>query len=365
MSSSMASWRIIAMAAVVLLLVIEAGVLVADAHEDAVEDDVNELARTKIVRCRKPKYIRCYKKKHKCPAACRKHCEMSCKLCKAICPCDKPGAVCEDPRFIGGDGIMFYFHGKKDADFCLISDSDLHINAHFIGKSRPGRQRDFTWVQSIAIMFETHRLFLGANKVAVWNDNVDQVSIAFDGTPIVLPPVIDSTWESTDQSRLNITRITDTNGITVNIPGILELTATIVPITEQESRIHGYDISTSEDCFAHLELNFRFFSLSDEVHGVLGQTYAPGFKSPVKVGATMPIMGGDSKYQTSGLLEADCAVSKFIAISEVVDESHEEDVVDDEEDDADGSDEEEQVMIKNDMPMMSCGGAEGGMVCRR
>ncbi|KAK4340211.1 hypothetical protein RND71_041673 [Anisodus tanguticus] len=46
--------------------------------------------------------------------------------------CDKPGAVCQDPRFIGADGITFYFHGK-DKDFCLVSDSNLHINGHFIG----------------------------------------------------------------------------------------------------------------------------------------------------------------------------------------------------------------------------------------
>ncbi|KAK6939285.1 Root cap [Dillenia turbinata] len=41
-------------------------------------------------------------------------------------PCDRPGAVCQDPRFIGGDGIMFYFHGKKHKDCCLVSDSKFH-----------------------------------------------------------------------------------------------------------------------------------------------------------------------------------------------------------------------------------------------
>ena len=45
--------------------------------------------------------------------------------------CSVPGA-CGDPRFIGGDGNAFFFHGRRDADFCVLSDRDLHINAHFI-----------------------------------------------------------------------------------------------------------------------------------------------------------------------------------------------------------------------------------------
>ena len=38
----------------------------------------------------------------------------------------------EDPEFIGGDEITFYFHGRKGQDFCILSDSNLHINVHFI-----------------------------------------------------------------------------------------------------------------------------------------------------------------------------------------------------------------------------------------
>lgn len=50
--------------------------------------------------------------------------------------CDRPGAVCQDSPFISGDGIMFYFLVKKDKGFCILSDSKLHINAHFIGKKK-------------------------------------------------------------------------------------------------------------------------------------------------------------------------------------------------------------------------------------
>ena len=90
--------------------------------------------------------------------------------------CDRPGAVCQDPPFIGGDGITFYFHGKKDHDFCLLSDSNLHINAHFIGKRNQNMKRDFAWVQSIAILYDKHQLFIGAQKTATWKDSIDRLA---------------------------------------------------------------------------------------------------------------------------------------------------------------------------------------------
>jgi hypothetical protein len=42
-----------------------------------------------------------------------------------MCVCDIfPGTSC--------DGNTFYFHGKKDDNFCIVTDVGLHINAHFI-----------------------------------------------------------------------------------------------------------------------------------------------------------------------------------------------------------------------------------------
>ncbi|KAF7119621.1 hypothetical protein RHSIM_Rhsim13G0108800 [Rhododendron simsii] len=105
----------------------------------------------------------CFDHEFSCPADCPWTCEADCYACKAVrpppprplygtwhcaardtcfgsfrcpdrCPCNLPGGLCQDPRFVGGDGLTFYFHGKKDQDFCIVSDSNLHINAHFIGR---------------------------------------------------------------------------------------------------------------------------------------------------------------------------------------------------------------------------------------
>ncbi|CAB4307989.1 unnamed protein product [Prunus armeniaca] len=45
--------------------------------------------------------------------------------------CNSPGSACYDPRFIGGDGIVFYFHGKNNQQFSLVSDRNLQINGRF------------------------------------------------------------------------------------------------------------------------------------------------------------------------------------------------------------------------------------------
>ncbi|XP_058089031.1 uncharacterized protein LOC131235724 [Magnolia sinica] len=267
----------------------------------------------KKVSCESKEYPKCYDLVHVCPKYCRDSCEVDCVTCKPVCKCDQPGAVCRDPRFIGGDGIMFYFHGKKDRDFCLLSDSNLHINAHFIGKRNPAMKRDFTWVQSIAILFDNHRLFVGAQKTATWDEAVDRLALTFDGEPIFLPQGKGAQWQSTVLPSVSITRSHDTNGVIVEVDGNFRITTTVVPITKEESRVHGYDV-TDEDCMAHLNLGFKFYSLTGDVTGVLGQTYGKNYISRVNMGVAMPVMGGDREFAVTSLFAADCEVSRFNGI---------------------------------------------------
>ncbi|KAL4318392.1 hypothetical protein GQ457_18G016290 [Hibiscus cannabinus] len=269
----------------------------------------------KTVKCTNKNYTQCYNMKHVCPSSCAGDCEVDCVTCKPVCNCDRPGAVCQDPRFIGGDGTTFYFHGKKDQDFCLVSDSNLHINGHFIGKRNENMRRDFTWVQSIAILFDNHRLVVGAMKTSTWDDSVDRLSLTFDGQTVTLPETEGAKWQSTNVPTVSITRASETNNVIVEVEGKLKITAKVVPITEEDSRIHKYGI-TKEDCFAHLDLGFKFYSLSDQVNGVLGQTYKPGYVSRLNIGAAMPVMGGDRDFHSTSLFATDCAVARFTGVNE-------------------------------------------------
>lgn len=256
----------------------------------------------------------------KCPESCP-DCHLSCKFCgMAHCPkCDKVGSVCQDPRFIGGDGQIFYFHGYKDSDFCLVSDKGLHINAHFIGKRTANRTRDFTWVQALGILFDTHKFYVGSKRVGKWDSSVDQFVLYFDGYSISLPSGEGSKWVSPNR-EISIVRVENANYLNVEITGLLNSSIGIVPVTKEDSRVHKYEI-TDADCFAHLELNFDFFKLTDSVSGVLGQSYAPSFVNPVKKGVPMPLMGGEKKFMASSIFTPDCEAAQFKAIhhSSIVD----------------------------------------------
>ncbi|CAD6261020.1 unnamed protein product [Miscanthus lutarioriparius] len=278
-----------------------------------------------------PTYVTCYNDTHgqqgsepkcnvlalQCPRGCRDTCYVHCPSCKLVCLCELTGTECYDPRFVGGDGNKFLFHGRRDADFCLLSDANLHINAHFIGKrNNAGVARDFTWVQALGIRFGGHRLYLGVRRTATWDDAVDRLAITFDGAPVPLDAVAGASWSPTSAApALSIFRTGPANGVVVWLDGVFRIVANAVPVTEEDSRVHGYGLRPEEDgSLAHLNVAFKFYALSADVHGVLGQTYRPDYVSAagVDAGARVPVMGGARRYQVSGgIFATDCEVGRF------------------------------------------------------
>jgi hypothetical protein len=212
---------------------------------------------------------------------------------------------------VGGDGVVFYFHGRKNQDFCLVSDSDLHINAHFIGKRPEGRPRDFTWVQALGFVFGSHTLTVAAKPVAKWDNSVDHLEFSYDGVAMEIENTPMSSWTSADE-LVTLERTSAANTVDVRIKEKMGVALSVVPITKKESDGHGYAI-TDDDCFAHLDMQFRFHNLSSSVNGVLGQTYQPGYVNPSKRDVGMPIMGGADKFFSSSLLATDCKVSQYTA----------------------------------------------------
>ncbi|TVU18405.1 hypothetical protein EJB05_34501, partial [Eragrostis curvula] len=250
-----------------------------------------------------------------CPNRCRTKCLVLCPTCKTFCLCDfYPGVSCGDPRFTGGDGTNFYFHGKKDADFCILSDANLHINAHFIGNHNPELKRDFTWIQALGVLFaaggDHHALHLGAAKAAKWDPAADHLNISFDDERVVLPPADGARWSPASAPALSVTRTAQANGVVVELKGVFRIMANAVPITPEESRVHSYGV-TDDDCLVHLDLGFKFEALTDNVHGVLGQTYRADYVNRLDISAKMPIMGGADNFVSSGLFATDCTVARF------------------------------------------------------
>ncbi|OEL18451.1 hypothetical protein BAE44_0020530 [Dichanthelium oligosanthes] len=246
-----------------------------------------------------------------CPSRCPKKCLVLCPTCKTFCLCDfYPGVSCGDPRFTGADGNNFYFHGKKDQDFCILSDAGLHINAHFIGKRNPAMSRDFTWIQALGIRFAHHHLYVGAARTAKWDAAADRLALAFDDEDVSLPAFVGARWAPPTAPGLSVTRTAPANTVVVELKGVFRIMANVVPITAEDSRVHRYGV-TDDDSLAHLDLGFKFYDLTDDVHGVLGQTYRTDYVNRLNVTAKMPVMGGADTFVTSGLFDADCAVARF------------------------------------------------------
>ncbi|KAI6687343.1 hypothetical protein NL676_024171 [Syzygium grande] len=102
----------------------------------------------------------------------------------------------------------------------------------------------------------------------------------------------------------------------ITIRGVAEISINVVPVMKEDNLLHNYQIP-SDDYFAHLEVQFRFSSLSSRVEGVLDRTYQPDFENQAKAGVAMPIVGGEDKYRTSSLLLADCATCIFSLIMHI------------------------------------------------
>ncbi|XP_050212735.1 uncharacterized protein LOC126664405 [Mercurialis annua] len=253
------------------------------------------------------------RKQKGCFIDCSSRCEVTCKWRRPNC--NGYGSLCYDPRFIGGDGVMFYFHGEKGGNFAIVSDETLQINAHFIGTRPQGRTRDFTWVQALSIMFDTHTLVIAAKKVAHWDSNIDALLVKWDGKEIEIPTTGEAEWKANSEEReVVVERTDDTNTVRVTVANLLELNINVRPIGKEEDRIHNYKLPEN-DAFAHLETQFKFFNLTDFVEGVLGKTYRPDYVSPVKIGVSMPMMGGEDKYKTPNLFSPLCRVCRFQRIS--------------------------------------------------
>lgn len=194
----------------------------------------------------------------------------------------------------------------------MVSDSNLQINARFIGHRPANRMRDFTWIQALGVLFGSHSFSVEATKAATWDNAIDHLRFFFDGDEVVLAQGFLSSWKSAG-SEVTVERVTSTNSVIITIPEILEIGVNAVPITKEDDRIHNYQIP-SDDCFSHLEVQFRFFDLSPEVEGVLGQTYRPDYESHTRMGIAMPVVGGEDKYKTSSLFAADCKKCVFSSV---------------------------------------------------
>ncbi|RXH83066.1 hypothetical protein DVH24_003564 [Malus domestica] len=229
------------------------------------------------------------------------------------CPYECPSSYSEDQKakvcYIDCDSPMCKAHCKHN---------NLQINGRFIGHRPAERTRDYTWIQALGILFSTHSFSVEATKAAAWDNQIDHLKFTHNGNDVVLQEGYLSTWYSPEKD-MKVERISSKNSVIVSLKDVAEIMINVVPVTKEDDRIHNYQVP-SDDCFAHLEVQFKFFALSTKVEGVLGRTYRPDFENPAKPGVAMPVLGGEDKYRTSSLLSADCVSCRFSAQESVTEE---------------------------------------------
>lgn len=128
-------------------------------------------------------------------------------------------------------------------------------------------------MQDVAAQFPGNRLYVVALRTATWDDKADRLAIVFDGGELVqVQGAAGALWEAPASAlSLYVTRTRAANGVVWwSSPGCSGSRRTLAPITEEDSTTFKFKFY----CLVHLDLAFKFYSLTDNVHGVLGQTYS-------------------------------------------------------------------------------------------
>lgn len=147
--------------------------------------------------------------------------------------CNGRGSACLDPRFVGADGIVFYFHGRRNENFALVSDANLQINARFIGLRPATRTRDYTWIQALGILYGSHQFTIEATPSPTWDDEIDHLKFSHNGNELVIPDSFLSTWQC-PENKLRIERTSSKNSVSITLQEVADISINVVPVTKED-----------------------------------------------------------------------------------------------------------------------------------
>jgi Root cap len=177
---------------------------------------------------------------------------------------------------------LAFFHraGVPGKHYCLVSDSLVHVNVFYDGRFDVwgnNTHKPLTWIRKVGILWGKHTIELEAREGSEWKYQNGYMSrILVDGREVSL----NSQGESAtfDEGKIEILWAAakqrsgddyiDVYHVTVG--NTLKMIAKIRPEVAL--------LRTNEDGIVHFTLEFPVLHLSENVHGVLGQTYRPDHK---------------------------------------------------------------------------------------
>eukprot|EP00899_Mesostigma_viride_P008980 jgi/Mesvir1/18083/Mv09384-RA.4 len=205
------------------------------------------------------------------------------------------GVGTSDPHFTTLAGDKFDFNGVADQNYCIVSDKQVQVNAHFMGAAAGNAlaspEADArTWMDQLAIMHGSDRILIDAAAGANATYTTSLGNVVVNGEALVGRMAMKKLPSGITVSRKN-TRMT------VVVPGVVAVKVEVVRAAFWEA---GAGPGKN-----FLNLQLMQFNATSAVHGVLGQSYAANSKTSVPEGRA-------ADYVTSGIFAADCHFNQFV-----------------------------------------------------
>ncbi|CAI5978626.1 unnamed protein product [Closterium sp. NIES-64] len=252
--------------------------------------------------------------------------------------CNPAANVVNDPHLVGAYGTHFDFNGRPDKAFCLLTDKDLHVNMLLRGYYSDDTENAalvvdgkavHTWIKELGIVWfangADHKVRLAARsgKQQERGDGFMK-TIEIDGEEIPRMNVGD---EVTAEGGLTLRFAAlekegpyDVDYYTLTIDGLVAL--------DLRLRVANPKLQTPSEAEAHINVGIVELEHTDDVHGVLGQTYRPDHAAraadfqrlianlhrPISAdsqeGAGF-LDGTPRLYESSSVLSVDCAQTEY------------------------------------------------------
>eukprot|EP00271_Cylindrocystis_brebissonii_P010060 TRINITY_DN2606_c0_g3_i1.p1 TRINITY_DN2606_c0_g3~~TRINITY_DN2606_c0_g3_i1.p1 ORF type:complete len:497 (+),score=53.00 TRINITY_DN2606_c0_g3_i1:252-1742(+) len=199
------------------------------------------------------------------------------------------GARCDaqtvaDPHFVGAHGTPFDFSGAPDETFTLISDDRLVVNTMLTGylDSRTESATLIkdgkavrTWIREVGMLWadsdgKVHTMDIAARvgTEVLRGEDGFVASMEVDGVAVAVPKL----GEKFTSGDLTLTFVAHEMKGSAEVD-YFRLTIAGVVDVDLRLRVAHPLLRTPEDAYAHFSLGFNSLESSENIHGVLGQTF--------------------------------------------------------------------------------------------
>jgi hypothetical protein len=253
--------------------------------------------------------------------------------------CNPLAGVTDDPHFTGAHGTKYDFNGELNKAFCLITDTDFHINALLKGYKSdityhatvgPDGKAIRSWIREVGFLWKRGHTLKMVARDGKQQERGDGfiASATLDGAPLAIPS---QPGQTISKDSLAWTFV----GVSMKGPYEIEeynlVIANLIDVSISVRVAHPL-LQTPDSAEVHFNLKFNDLKVTSKVHGVLGQTYRDTpeqLMKAVRYSELSQLLGqpiaADAEsgkgflegtvqdYEPTEVLAADCKVSAFSA----------------------------------------------------